>query len=168
MMLSIFGYEKKYGSDLTDAEWQVIKNVPPAKIVERKRRHELQRILDGILYVMKNGCIWCDLPRCFPPPPLAQLFITILSNLKNLILWVEFHDALREMARRTAKRNPAASLLAMDSQSVKTDAVSSARDAGIDAGKLVKGRKRHILVDTMGLLVGLKVHSAGIRERDGA
>ena len=78
------------------------------------------------------------------------------------------HDAPRTGVRRSANRKATASLLVMDGQSVKADAVSSASEAGVDAGKLVKGRKRHILVDAMGSVAKIKVHSAGVQDRDGA
>ncbi len=157
--------EKNYTSDLTDAEWQVIKSKMSGKTIRRKRKYDLYIILNAILYILKNGCLWRDLPKDFPPYRIVYYYF---NKWKKDGTWNLIHQDLYEDCREQAGKESSPSVGLLDSQSVKTDAISSQEDCGVDVGKKIKGRKRHIIVDTMGLIIAVVVHSAGIQDRDGA
>ncbi len=157
--------KKNYTSDMTDAEWQVIKNKLPDKVVRRLRKYTLRIIINAILYLLKNGCLWRDIPKDFPPYRLVYYYF---NKWKKDGIWEMVHQGLYEDCRVKAGKEKTASMGLIDSQSVKTDSVSSQHECGIDMGKKTKGRKRHIIVDTLGLIMKIVVHSAGIQDRDGA
>lgn len=154
-----------YPSDLTDREWEYIKAlIPPAKAGGRNRETDMRLTVNAIFYITRAGCPWRYLPREYPP---WQTVYGYFRNWRLAGVWERLHDRLRDLVREQEgrARQPTAAIL--DSQSVKTTDRGGA-ERGFDAGKQVYGRKRHILVDTLGLLLLVVVHSAGTQDRDGA
>ena len=152
---------KKYPTDLNDLQWQVIENIQNDK---RQRGHPLRIIWNAIFYINSTGCQWRMLPKDFPP---WQTVYYHFSNWKRNGLIEQVHDTLAEMERINAGKKATPSVGIIDSQSVKTTSVGG-EARGYDAGKKTKGRKRHIIVDTMGLLICVVVHSGDIQDREGA
>lgn len=156
---------KKYPSDLSDAEWNSLREyLPTPKAQGRPRTHPLRDVLDAIFYVLKTGCQWRFLPHDFPPWSSVYYHFRRfrLSGLCSVILKV-----LREAERKRVGKDPQPTAAIMDSQSVKTTE-ESAHPSGYDAHKNVKGRKRHLLVDTLGLLLSVYVSPADLQDRSGA
>jgi transposase len=151
-------------SDLTDAEWALLEPLlPPASRVGRPRKWPLRRIVEAILYLLRGGLPWRMLPPCFPPVSSVRHWFYLWRDNG---LWLTINHTLLMMARAADGREASPSAGVIDSQTVKT--TESGGLCGYDAGKKVKGRKRHILTDTDGNLVHAVVHAADIQDRDGA
>lgn len=153
-----------YPTDLSDAEWQRIEPYLPApKPGGRPRVHPLREILNAIFYIVRSGCTWRMLPHDLPPWKTVYHYFRLWRKDGT---WERINSALRQEVRVAAGREPEPSAAVLDSQSVKTTETPGVR--GYDAGKKVNGRKRHLLVDTLGLVLMVVVHAANIQDRDGA
>ena len=154
----------RYTSDLTDSEWQLIDYCfPKPNKKGRPRKHSFRELLNAVFYVVKTGCQWRNVPKDFAPWGTTYHYFRLW---KRTGLWVAIHTHLREQVRVVEGRKPQPSAAIIDSQSVKSSESSDQR--GYDAGKKINGRKRHILVDTLGLLLLVRVLPANIQDRDGA
>ena len=153
-----------YPTDLNDNEWRVIAPLlPQQKSTGRPRLHSWREILNAIFYVTKNGCQWRALPHDFPPWQSVYHYFRLWRIDGK---WERLNTALRESLRTKQGRHKQPSAAVLDSQSVKT--VEGGQERGYDAGKNVTGRKRHLIVDTLGLVLLVIVTSASVQDRDGA
>jgi putative transposase len=153
-----------YPTDLTNRQWDCIKShIPPAKPGGRPRTLPMRAVLNAILYVVVSGCQWRLLPRDYPHWKSVYHYF---RQWRNDGTWQRIHDTLRAAVRRRAKRHKHPTAGCLDSQSVKGSAGRGVR--GYDSGKHVKGRKRHILVDTQGWLLSVIVTAASVSDPAGA
>lgn len=169
---TLLSMRASYSTDLSDEEWAYLRNhlpEPPKEV--RTRIHSLRDIFDAIFYVLKTGCHWRLLPHDFPP------WQTVFYHFRRFRLngmWHRIFTILRAAERKRAGKNPDASAAIMDSQSVKTTeecSGSNGEDAhanGYDAHKNIKGRKRHLLVDTLGFPLSVYLTPANVQDRAGA
>jgi putative transposase len=158
----------RYPSDLTDAEWALVEPmIPPAKRGGRRREVNVREVLNAVFYVLSTGCQWQALPKDLPPKSTAHYYFMLwdwdgtLERLHHTL-----YVATREQEGREA--SPTGRDHRQPECQGRSKRGSTLDPQGFDAGKKVTGRKRHILVDTLGLLLNVVVHPANVQDRDGA
>ena len=153
-----------YPTDLTDRQWDCIKDlIPAAKTGGRPRSLDMRQLINAILYILVTGAQWRMLPKDYPSWKSVYHYFRIWRDDRT---WQRIHDTLRAEVRRRAGRHKHPTAGCLDSQSVKSSSVRGVR--GYDSGKMVKGRKRHLLVDTLGLLLAVVVTAASVSDPKGA
>jgi transposase len=160
----------RYPSDTTDTEWVLIEPLLPSPACTRvaggrPEAHPRREVVDAIRYLVHNGCVWRALPADFPPWRTVYGFFARWAADGTLD---RVHDALRDQVRLDAGRRRQPSAAIIDSQSVRAADTVPKQSRGFDAAKKVNGRKRHVAVDTLGLLLVVLVTAASVQDRDGA
>ena len=157
----------RYPSDLTDEEWSHVEPlIRPGKRGGNKRTVNVREVVNGLMYILSTGCQWRAIPKDLPPRSTVYDYFELWSWDGTLD---RIHDTLYVKCREQASRDASPTVAIIDSQSVKSAEKRGASidPPGYDAGKRIKGKKRHILVDTQGLLMHAIVHAANVQDRDG-
>src|SRR5215469_6287165 len=155
---------RPYNTDLTDTAWKVVQPLlPVARHGGRPRTTDIRAVVNAIFYLLRTGCQWRLLPNEFPAWGTVYHYF---RTWKNAGVWAGLQSEIYEQVRLAAVRNPCPSVVIMDGQSVKTTERGGAR--GYDGHKQVKGRKRHILVDMLGLPIANRVEPANMSDRRAA
>ena len=149
---------KKYSTDIAKSQWDYVKKIIPQPKRLTKRNIDRKEILNAVLYIVRTGCQWRNLPHDFPKWTSVY---NVFYQWRNDGTWKIIHDYLVHKIRVAVGKKPKPTAGIIDSQSAKNDA-GVCQETGYDAGKKVKGRKRHIVTDTLGLLQNVKVHSADL------
>src|SRR5687767_8842762 len=137
--------QQGYPTDLNDTEWmQIAPYLPEPKPIGAPRKHAWRKIMNAMFYVVKNGCVWRALPQDFPAWQTVYHYFRLFRQTG---LWEQLNTSIREAARAKVGKQPQASAMIADSQSAKS--AEGGEQRGFDGGKLVSGRKRHLLVDTL-------------------
>ena len=155
----------RYPSDLTDEEWALVEPlIAPAKRGGNKRTVDVRQVVNGLMYVLSTGCQWRAIPKDLPPRSTVHDYFDLWAWDGTLD---RIHHALYVQCRELASREPSPSAAIIDKRQERGKRGAWIDPHGYDAGKKIKGKKRHILVDTQGLLLHALVHSADIQDRDG-
>ena len=156
--------KQQYPTDLTDSQWNLIKEIMPEPEANgRPRELDMRQVVNAILYLVVGGIQWRMMPKEYPK--WQSVYYYFRKWRKNGV-WKRIHDTLRARVREKAGRHKHPTAGCIDSQSVESTLVAGIR--GYDAGKRVKGRKRHMLVDTLGLVLGVLVTAASVSDPAGA
>ena len=150
-----------YSTDLTDSQWEVMEDILNDK---RKRKYSLREILNGVFYLKKSGCQWRLLPKEYPPYQSCYYYFRKWTKTGQ---WKAINKALNELYRLKNKRAASPSVGIIDSQTVKSSEWG-VPDKGFDGHKKINGRKRHIVIDTLGCILAVVVHSANKHDSKGA
>jgi putative transposase len=150
-----------YITNVSDSQWQIISKYLDT---DRNRKYDLREIVNAILYLVKTGCQWRLLPGDFAPWKTVYYYFSVWKKEE---FFEVIHEALVEKVRVMHGKKEEPTVGIIDAQSVKSTLVSS-EDKGFDAGKKIKGIKRHIIVDTLGLVLAVVIQSASVQDRDGA
>jgi putative transposase len=156
---------QRYPSDLTDSQWHLIKGLLPPPKPRGRPPLDLREVIDAICYVLKGGIQWRMMPSDCPK---WQSVYGYFRRWRRDGTWRRIHDRLRAAARRAAGRHKHPTAGCLDSQSVRTTETAAPQTRGNDANKRIKGRKRHILTDTTGLLLSVAVTAANVQDKAGA
>ena len=152
--------KQAYPTDLNDTEWaQIAPYLPEAKSTGRPREIPWREIMNGMFYMVKNGCVWRALPHDLPAWQTVYYYFRLFQKS---LLWEKLNRIIRERVRVKEGREPQASAMIIDSQSAKS--AEGGEKVGFDGGKLVKGRKRNLITDTIGLVVLAKVTAANVQD----
>lgn len=153
----------KYPTDLTDRQWQSIRQLLPKPSRRGRRPIDRRRIINAILYLVRTGCQWRMLPKDFPN---WNTVYGVFRRWRDDGTWRRIHDRLREKVRKAAGKKSTPTVAIVDSQSIRT--AEGGEERGYDAGKKITGRKRHLAVDTLGLVLAVVIHSAAVQDQYGA
>jgi putative transposase len=156
---------QRYPTDLTDSQWHLIKEWLPPPARTGRPRLDLREVISAVFYVTKGGIQWRMMPTDFPK---WQSVYHYFRRWRTDGTWRRVHDALRAQTRRKAGRHKHPTGACLDSQSVRTTEAAPPATRGNDANKRVKGRKRHVLVDTTGLVLAAAVTPANVQDKAGA